>query len=1016
MSNDSGSNQYDVFLSHNGKEKPAVERLAEKLRRAGLEPWLDKWCLTPGGDWQNELAAGLKASSACAVFIGPHGIGNWEDLEYKLATDRMAKDRRFRLFLVLLPGLAEPFDAAALPPFLSLRTWVDLRRGIDDTRAFQSLINAIKGLPLGPERAIEPRNDVCPYRGLQTFDEEHAQFFFGRDGDTQRLIEKLKGTRFLAVLGPSGSGKSSLVRAGLIPALRRGQLPGSDIWPIQLFTPTAHPLTQLSANLLRLYPQGAMGQTLDQMLSDERTLHLAIALAMAERPANERAVLVVDQFEEVFTLCRDERERAQFLANLLYAAFIPDGRCVVLLTLRADFYPKCAAYPELSARLAEHQFLVSPMDSDGLRQAIEEPAWRVGLEFESGLSETILKDVQSQPGALPLLEHALLELWERRRGGMLTLEAYRESGGVEGAIAKRADSIYELFTPEQQTIVRRVMIRLTQFGEGTEDTRRRAMMSELITCPEESEAVESVVKKMADASLLTTSADEETGERVVEVSHEALIQGWPKLREWLDEDRSGLLIHHRLRETVKEWRRLGKNYGVLYRGPVLALAIEWQSRNEGMCNQVEREFLQESLARQTEERRIAESRWHRGDIIYGVLIVALVIAVGVAMFFYYRATNRAKEADQYRESADEALKEKALLERSVEDSAPKFQVILHGHGDEVNTVSFSPDGKSIVTAGDDGAVIIWDMAGHVVNTFLFRQAPSKLISAEENCTTAMFTANGRFIVAANGKELTILDAASGEDVGTISSVPTVHGKGSVFPYRSYKPVAPILACSNDGKCLVTYEAQPSNGRVWMSTWNITVSAHPTIRDFSNAKLKEELRKLEENSVYITDLDGAPHVATFSPDGSRVAILSGAGKICVWEMNRSKDKKAVKISEFDSGPANSIACSPDGNRIVIASSDNAAYIWQVRDGQQLAKLRGHKRSVNSAAYSPDGKFIVTASDDGTARVWDTTSNRPLSVLHGHIGPVYSAVFSPDGKYIATASGDQTARIWKHLASK
>lgn len=202
----------------------------------------------------------------------------------------------------------------------------------------------------------------------------------------------------------------------------------------------------------------------------------------------------------------------------------------------------------------------------------------------------------------------------------------------------------------------------------------------------------------------------------------------------------------------------------------------------------------------------------------------------------------------------------------------------------------------------------------------------------------------------------------------------------------------------------------------MSTWNITVSAHPTIRDFSNAKLKEELRKLEENSVYITDLDGAPHVATFSPDGSRVAILSGAGKICVWEMNRSKDKKAVKISEFDSGPANSIACSPDGNRIVIASSDNAAYIWQVRDGQQLAKLRGHKRSVNSAAYSPDGKFIVTASDDGTARVWDTTSNRPLSVLHGHIGPVYSAVFSPDGKYIATASGDQTARIWKHLASK
>lgn len=187
-----------------------------------MEPWFDKWCLTPDGDWQEELAAGVRTSSACAVFIGPTGIGSWEDLEYQLATDRMAKARSFCVFLVLLPSLAEPFDTSTLPPFLSLRTWIDLRKGLDDTRAFQSLLHAIKGLPLGPERAIEPRNDVCPYRGLQIFDEQHAEFFFGRDSDIQRLVEKLKSTRFIAVLGPSGSGKSSLVRAGLIPAIRKG--------------------------------------------------------------------------------------------------------------------------------------------------------------------------------------------------------------------------------------------------------------------------------------------------------------------------------------------------------------------------------------------------------------------------------------------------------------------------------------------------------------------------------------------------------------------------------------------------------------------------------------------------------------------------------------------------------------------------------------------------------------------------------------------------------------------------
>ena len=208
--------RFAVFLSHNSREKPTVERIAEKLMRAELEPWLDKWCLTPAGDWQDELARGLRASNACAVFVGPHGIGSWEDLEYKLAVDRMAKDRSFRVFLVLLPGLPEPFDTSQLPPFLSTRTWVDLRKGVEDARSFQSLVNAIKGLPLGPERPIESRDDVCPYRGLQTFDEEHAELFFGREGDIQRLIEKLKTTRFLAVLGASGSGKSSLVRAHLV--------------------------------------------------------------------------------------------------------------------------------------------------------------------------------------------------------------------------------------------------------------------------------------------------------------------------------------------------------------------------------------------------------------------------------------------------------------------------------------------------------------------------------------------------------------------------------------------------------------------------------------------------------------------------------------------------------------------------------------------------------------------------------------------------------------------------------
>ena len=249
---------FDVFLSHNSQDKPEVERVAERLKREGIEAWLDIWCLTPGGDWQDELAQGLRVSPACAVIVGAHGIGDWERLELNLATDRMAKDRTFRVFLVLLPGLREPFDTSTLPPFLSTRARVDLRKGIFDLRGVQLLINAVKGLAPGPEIPIEPRTDSSLPR-LEAFDEEHAEFFFGQEADTQRLIEKLKSTRFRSVLGPSGSGKSSLVRAGLLPTLRMGGLSESDTWAIRVFTPGARPLTALAANYARLYPKASMG-------------------------------------------------------------------------------------------------------------------------------------------------------------------------------------------------------------------------------------------------------------------------------------------------------------------------------------------------------------------------------------------------------------------------------------------------------------------------------------------------------------------------------------------------------------------------------------------------------------------------------------------------------------------------------------------------------------------------------------------------------------------------------------
>ena len=427
---------------------------------------------------------------------------------------------------------------------------------------------------------------VCPFKGLASFEAPDARYFFGRERLIAELVARLVGAPLLGVVGPSGSGKSSVVRAGLLPALSGGVLPGSEDWPQVLIRPGEHPLHELRSGIDDI---GA-----------------------------ERFVLAVDQFEETFTVCRDETERARFIAEVVRAPQA-GGRAVVVLAIRADFYGRCADYPSLARLLATNHVLVGTMRRDELRRAVVGPAQRAGLQVEPDLVEALVHDVEDEPGALPLLSTALLELWQRRDGRRLRFATYSETGGVLGAVARVAEDGFARLDEHQQALAQRVLLRLAEVELEGGVERRRLPIAEL---DDGSGAVRDVISLLADARLLTVS------DGAVEFAHEALLREWPRLRGWIDDDREHLRVHRSLSVAAEEWRRLGRDPGALYRGARLAEASDWAARADTPPSKSEHEFLTASVDRDRRDRR---GHRRRLAIAFGALAIGIVVIGIVAL-------------------------------------------------------------------------------------------------------------------------------------------------------------------------------------------------------------------------------------------------------------------------------------------------------------------------------------------------------------------------------------------------
>jgi WD40 repeat protein len=765
--------------------------------------------------------------------------------------------------------------------------------GIGDPEEIQRWVDGLVRVrrPLGRR----PTVGLAPYRGLESFQIEHGDWFFGREALTRMLLDRVaERPGLLMVVGPSGSGKSSLLRAGLGYALRQRQA------RCALVTPGAHPMDQLT----------------------------------------DADVIVVDQFEEIFTLCSDDAEREAFVAALDAAA------APVVIGMRADFYASALRHERLAAALQDAQLVVPPMTEAELRRAIVEPAREANLELEDGLVELLL--AEHDPSALPLLSHALLATWERGRRGALTVADYRSSGGIAGAVAQTAEDVYAELTLTQQDAARWLFLRLVHVGADTADTRRRVPRSEL--------PGDELLDRFVRRRLITVDAD------TVEVSHEALIGAWPRLRGWIDADRAGLRVHRQLTESAQTWREGDRDPDVLYRGGRLAAAVEWVRDHRAELNPVEREFLDAGVEREHAEQARARRRARRLYQLLAALAVLTVLAGTLTVI----ALDQRSRADRERDLA--ISRQIAITANRLRESDPALaaQLALAAY-----RIAPTIDARSSVIAASGGPMV----------TRMVRPGGTRQVIA----------------VSRDGRLLASADAADPVDSDTsillwdLSDPQRPRRVGAPLTGHT-KPVYAV-AFSPDGRTLASGGTDNT-----IRLWNVADPAHAT-------PMGEPLTGPADRVLGLQ----------FSPDGTILAAGSADKTVRLWDVRAAPAPIGPPIIGA-AGAVQSVAFRPDGHVLAAADAAGAANLWDIRDPRQprafSAPLSVPSR-VNVVAFTPDGATLAVGSNDRMVRFWNVSAAAPVPVgepLNAAIGFVYTIAFSSDGGVIAVGNASSTVQLW------
>jgi WD40 repeat protein len=863
----------------------------------------------------------------------------------------------------------------------------------------------------------ESVSDTCPYPGLAAFEADHAQWFFGREQLTAEVLTKLAGRLAnggpLAVVAPSGTGKSSLLRAGLVPALARGELhaPGSGRWPRIVLTPGPLPSLALAAQVAPLL--GVDRAIVEYSLVHEPGECVDIfravldAQAAGQDAAGARVVLVVDQFEEVFTLCEDAAERDAFieLLHLLTTdAAGAEPACLVVLGLRADFYGQCAAFPQLRDALEREQVFVGPMSAAELRAAIERPALAVGMELEPGLTELLLRDIGAgkdgdsktayEAGRLPLIAHALRVTWEHRAGRVLTVGGYTDTGGIGHAIANTAERTYAGLSQATKQATPSLFLRLVKLGDETQDTRRSVSKAELLSHTPASTDAEAALQAFTQARLLAVSKDS------VQISHEALLRAWPRLQQWIDSDRVGNLLGQQLEHDATTWERSGHDNSALLRGSRLDAAAGWaRDRLDNGVSPVVKSFLRESRRQQARTVHIRRAA-------VAVLAVVALVAAGTAWFAVRQRTAAeassreailnqvTAEADQVAGTDSSLAAQLNVLAYRMKPSNAVYTKLISAQDTPLASVlpvtsgipysiAYSPKGDILAAATGTG-VQLWNTSSSPLPRPLGSPLPVRSGTAD----SIAFSPSGDILAAAAGTGVQLWDISP-------SSAPR---RGLLLPVGSGG--ADSIAFSPTGDILA---AATGTG---VELWSVGLSSLPVLV-----------------STLKTESAGIVNSVAFSSDGDTLAV--GASSLQLWNvaspMRPRVSATIAPLGNFSGHPSPflSVAFSPHGNLLAAGAADDSVWLWGVTNPAQpvsFEEIPGDSDSVTSVAFSPDGDFLATGSADQRAYLYNVTNPRywfnAYPALTGHTAAILAVAMSPDGNTLATAGADHTIRLW-HL---